>query len=217
VAPAGPPAYTVTYAPADFTPNVDNPWFPLKPGTVLTYEGVRDGKKARELLIVTNQVAKIDGVPCRVVHDRLYLDGTLAETTSDYYTQDLKGNVWYFGEDTATFDAQGNMIATDGTFHAGEAGALPGIFMVANPQIGDSQRQEYYLGHAEDFFQVLDLSSSVTVPFRSFTGVMQTKEWTPLEPDVLDNKYYVKGIGTVKEIAVKGGQEELVLVNAKFA
>jgi hypothetical protein len=95
---------------------------------------------------------------------------------SDFYTQDLKGSVWYFGEDTATFDAQGNMISTDGTFHAGEAGALPGIFMVANPQVGDSARQEYYVGHAEDFFRVLDLSSSVTVPYRSFTGTMHTKE-----------------------------------------
>jgi len=203
----------VTYVPADFTANVDNPWFPLKPGTTLTYSGVRDGKRMRDVVTVTSETVKIDGVPCRVVHDRVYMSGKLAESTSDYYSQDNQGNVWYFGEDTAEFDKDLNVTSTEGTWHTGEAGALPGIFMPAQPQVGETHRQEYYAGYAEDFFKVVDLNASITVPYGSFTGAMRTEEWTPLEPDVLDNKYYVKGIGEVKEVAVKGGQEELALTS----
>jgi hypothetical protein len=209
------PTYTVTYRPSDFSPNVNNRWFPLKPGTTLVYRGSRDEKKALEYFAVSRETQKINGVPCRVVLDRLYLDGKLAETTRDYYSQDNKGNVWYFGEDTAELDTGGTLVGTEGTWHAGAADAKPGIFMPARPQAGESHRQEYYPGHAEDFFQVLDLSASVSVPYRSFSGTVLTKEWTPLEPDVLDHKYYVQGIGTVKELSVKGPPEELVLVDVK--
>jgi hypothetical protein len=168
-----------------------------------------------EYFTVSDETQKVDGVPCRAVLDRLYLDGKLAETTRDYYSQDNKGNVWYFGEDTAELEADGTMVSTEGTWHTAEAGAQPGIFMLASPRVGESDRQEYYPGHAEDFFQVVDLTASVSVPYKSFSGTLRTKEWTPLEPDVLDNKYYVQGIGEVKETSVKGPREELVLVDVK--
>jgi hypothetical protein len=202
-------------SPGHFSPNVDNPWFPLKPGTTLVYGGTKDGKKAHVIYAVTKQVQKINGVPCRVVLDRLYLNGTLAETTRDYYTQDSKGNVWYFGEDTAKLDPHGNMISTDGTWHAGEAGAVPGIFVAATPKVGDSYRQEYYKGHAEDHFKILDLSTRVKVPYRSFKHALLTKEWTPLEPGVVDHKFWVRGIGEVKEVSVKGPLEKLVLIDVR--
>jgi hypothetical protein len=212
---SGSPNYAVNYKPGDFSPNVDNPLFPLKPGTTLIYRGTKDEQKALEYFTATRETQKVDGTPCRVVLDRLYLDGKLAETTRDYYSQDTKGNVWYFGEDTAELDEGGNLVSTDGTWHAGEAGAEPGIFMPAHPRAGERHRQEYYPGHAEDFFQVLDLSTPVSVPYRSFSGTLLTREWTPLEPDVLDQKYYVQGIGTVKEMSVKGPLEQLMLVGVK--
>jgi hypothetical protein len=212
---SGNPAYTVSYRPSDFSPIVDNPWFPLKPGTTLVYRGTRDDQKALEYFAVTSQTQKVGGVSCRVVLDRLYLDGELAETTRDYYSQDIKGNVWYFGEDTAQLGPGGSLVDTEGTWHAGEASAKPGVFMPASPRVGESHRQEYYAGHAEDFFQVLNLSTAVSVPYKSFSGTLLTKEWTPLEPDVLDHKYYVRGIGTVKEMSVKGPLEELTLVAVK--
>ncbi len=115
------------------------------------------------------------------------------------------------GEDTAELETDGSMIGTHGTFHTGEAGALPGIFMTAVPAVGDTHRQEYYLGYAEDFYAVEALSKKVVTPYRTFTDALRTREWTPLEPDVLDNKYYAKGIGTVKEITVKGGKEDISL------
>jgi hypothetical protein len=196
-----------------YTANVTNPWFPLKPGTTLVYEGVKDGRKAVDEFHITNQVVKVDGVPTRLVLDRLFLDGKLAETTADYYTQDAQGNVHYYGEDTATIDDAGNMepFGTDGTWHAAEFGAEPGVFMPAVPKVGDTYRQEYLKGHAEDQFEILDLSASVTVPYGTFHDALKTKEWTALEPGVVDNKYYVRGIGMVDEATVKGGDEHLSL------
>jgi hypothetical protein len=196
-----------------FSATVDNPWFPLKPGTIFVYVGVKDGEASRDIYEVTHDSKVIDGVPCVVVHDRLYIGGRLEEETLDYYTQDTQGNVWYFGEDTKELDAKGKVTSTEGTWHAGVDGAQPGIFMPAQPGVGESHRQEYYKGHAEDQFQVLELSSSVTVPYASFDNALLTKEWTALEPDVLDHKYWVRGIGEVAELSVKGPTERALLVS----
>jgi hypothetical protein len=151
----------------------------------------------------------------RAALDRLFLSGHLAETTRDYYTQARDGTVWYYGEDTTQLDEHGHLVSTEGSWRAGVDGARPGIFMPATPRVGRRFRQEYYAGHAEDHFQVLDLATPVSVPYRSFRGAMLTKEWTPLEPGVLDHKYYVRGIGTVKEVSVRGAHEELLLVDVR--
>ena len=94
----------------------------------------------------------IDGVRTRVVEDRLYLNNVLEERTSDYYAQDRCGNVWYFGEDTAELDSHGNVVSTEGSFHAGVDGAQPGVFMQAHARVGRKFRQEWYAGQAEDMF-----------------------------------------------------------------
>ncbi len=199
--------------PANFADKIDNPWFPLHPGTTLTYHGTKDNKRAVDTYTVTSRTQVIAGVTCVVVDDRLTLDGVLAEKTTDYYVQDRTGNVWYFGEDTAELDANGHTTSTEGTWHAGVDGAVPGIFMEANPTVGHALAQELYKGHAEDHFEVVSLSTPIKVPYGTFAAALRTKEWTPLEPDVLDNKYYIRGIGEVKEVAVKGPVEELVLVS----
>jgi hypothetical protein len=198
--------------PADFSPRVDNPWFPLTPGRTLVYTGTKDGRKALDLFVATARTRVIDGVRTRVVEDRLYLDNVLEERTSDYYAQDRCGNVWYFGEDTATLDRRGHVVDTEGTWHAGVDGARPGVFMQAHPQPGRRFRQEWYQGHAEDVFKVIDRSAKVTVPYGSFRHALRTAEWTALEPGVLDNKYYVRGVGEVAEVSVKGPREALRLV-----
>ena len=190
-----------------------NPWFPLRPGSVYRYRGIKDGEPSREVMTVTRKTKTIDGAACVVVSDLLYIRGKLEERTSDYYTQDAKGNVWYFGEQTAELDANGKVKSTSGTWTAGVDGAKPGIFMFAHPSPGRSARQEYLQGEAEDHFQVLSMSVSAGVPFKSFRGAMLTKEWTPLEPGVIDHKYYVRGIGTVLEQTVKGGDERNELVD----
>jgi hypothetical protein len=205
-------SYDPHIRPTDFSPRVDNPWFPLTPGRTLVYTGTKDGRKALDLVVATSRTRVIGGVRTRVVEDRLYLDNVLEERTSDYYAQDRCGNVWYFGEDTAALDRHGRVVDTEGTWHAGVDGAQPGVFMQAHPQLGRKFRQEWYRGHAEDVFKVIDRSAPATVPYGSFGHALRTAEWTALEPDVLDNKDYVRGIGEVAEVSVKGPREALGLV-----
>jgi len=205
-------SYHPNIRPTDFGPRVDNPWFPLTPGRTLVYTGTKVGRKALDLVVATSRTRVIGGVRTRVVEDRLYLDNVLEERTSDYYAQDRCGNVWYFGEDTAALDRHGRVVDTEGTWHAGVDGAQPGVFMQAHPQLGRKFRQEWYRGHAEDVFKVIDRSAPVTVPYGSFGHALRTAEWTALEPDVLDNKYYARGIGEVAEVSVKGPREALGLV-----
>jgi hypothetical protein len=204
---------TTTATRTGFTANVANPWFPLRPGSVYRYRGVKDGEPSKEVMTVTHRTKTIDGATCVVVSDLLYIRGKLEERTEDYYTQDAKGNVWYFGEKTAELDEHGNVKNTSGSWMAGVDGAKPGIFMFVHPRPGDSARQEYLKGEAEDHFQVVAIGVTATVPFKAFRGAMLTKEWTPLEPDVIDHKFYARGIGTVLEQTVKGGDERNELVS----
>jgi hypothetical protein len=133
--------------------------------------------------------------------------------TNDFYAQDRHRNVWYFGEATKELDRHGNTTSTEGSFKAGVNGARAGVLIAGHPKVGQSARQEFLKGQAEDHFKVLDLNASVSVPFVSSHHALRTKEWTPLEPGVIDNKYYVRGIGTVKEITVKGAVEKLRLLS----
>ncbi len=193
-------------APPTFSAKVDNPWFPLKPGTAYVYTGVKDGQPSRDVLTVTHRTIVIDGAPCVVLEDRLFLNGHLGERTTDWYTQDSRGNVWYYGEATAELDLKGHVTSTKGSWRAGVNGARPGIFMPAHPRTGTSFRQEYYKGQAEDHFQVVGLAAS---------QVLLTEEWTPLEPAVLDHKLYVRGVGMVLEQSVKGPTERGELVQIR--
>ena len=206
------PSYHPRIDPADFSPHVTNELFPLTPGTILVYTGIKDVKKALDLFAPSSRTKVIDGVRTRVVEDRGYLSNVLEERTSDYYAQDRCGNVWYFGEDTATLDRHGHVVDTEGTWHAGVDGAQPGVFMQAHPQLGRKFRQEWLEGQAEDVFKVIYRSAAVTVPYGSFRHALRTEETNALEPDVLDNKYYIKGIGEVAELAVRGPREEFKLV-----
>jgi hypothetical protein len=183
-------AYAPHIDPADFTTTIDNEYFPLKPGTTFVYEG---GMERGEMTI-THDTKKVMGVECVVVDDRGYEAGELIEKTYDWFAQDNKGNVWYFGEDTKEYE-NGKVVSTKGSWEAGVDGAKPGILMRANPKAGQSYRQEYYPGEAMDMARVLGSNESVTVPYGSFDHVLETKEWTPLQPGFSERKYYVRGVG----------------------
>jgi len=189
---------------SSFSARVDNVWFPLRPGSRYVYTGTKDAKPARDVVVVTHRTKRIDGVPCVAVGDRLYLRGTLEERTTDWYSQDARGNVWYFGESTAELDARGHVTSTEGTWRAGVNGARPGIYMTAHPRVGQSWEQEYYKGHAQDQFKVIGVFGS---------NAVLTQETTPLEPATIDHKLYVRGIGTVLEQTEKGANERNELVS----
>lgn len=201
-------------APSEFRAHVDNPWFPLRPGTALVYRGRKDGEPSREYLQVLHGTKTILGVRATIVSDKLYLRGHLEERTEDWYAQDRAGNVWYLGEATEELHPNGSVKTREGTWQAGVDGARAGIFMPAHPYRGQTGIQEMYKGEAEDHFRVLSLAAFVHTVAVSSRHALLTREWTPLEPGVVDRKLYVKGIGTVLEETVKGGDEvnELIAV-----
>ena len=199
--------------PSDFVLPVDNPYFPLEPGTTYRFEGIKEGRRAEDVFYVSNGTKMILGVANTVVVDKLYVDGRLEEIAHDWYTQDRQGNVWYFGETIVEFDRRGNQIPAKGAWQAGVDGARPGIVMPAQPQVGDVFRPEYYRGTAEDRYRILDLSGEVTVPYGSFSDVLVMSEQTRLEPGVLGLKFHAIGIGQIKESVPEGPHETLSLVS----
>ena len=201
--------------PNNFVDVVDNPYFPLEPGTTFIYEGESEGTPTREVVNVTSETKEILGVTTIVVRDQAFEDGVLIEDTFDWYAQDEEGNVWYFGEDTKELDENGNVISTEGSWEAGVNGAEPGIIMLADPKKGDKYQQENAPDVAEDMAQVIGFEDSFCVQYGCFENVLVTKEWTPLEKGVVENKYYAQGVGFIFSEMVKGGEEQLQLVRVR--
>ena len=209
---AGPTEGTPPRPPArSFGARVDNPWFPLAPGTRYVYVGVKDGRPSRDVVTVTRRARTIESVRCTAVEDRLYVQGRLEERTTDWYGQDARGNVWYFGERTAELDRHGRVRSTEGSWTSGVDGAAAGLFMPADPHVGQTGRQELYKGHAEDLFEVIGLFRGIVGP-RAERALL-IRETTPLEPGVVDHKLYVRGIGVVLEQTERGGDERNELVS----
>ena len=198
------------FDPANFVPHVDNPYFPLTPGTVNSYVArTADGVETSEVT-VTNDAKVILGVAATVVHDRVLLNGSLSEDTFDWYAQDKAGNVWYLGEDTKQYE-NGVLVGTVGSWEAGTDGAAAGIIMLAHPRIGDSYQQENSPGVVADRARVLSLKETVSVPYATFEECLKTLDWTPLEPGVREFKFYAPGVGLVLEVSPRGGRERVEL------
>jgi hypothetical protein len=206
--------YDWTIDPANFVTTIDNPYFPLTPGTTLIYEGEADGEHEVNTIEVTAKTKEILGVTCVVVKDTVEVKGEITEFTLDWYAQDVDGNVWYFGEDTAEYE-HGEVTTREGSWEGGVHGALPGVIMPAEPSVGLAYTQEHYAGEAEDKGRIVELGQHVKVPYGSFDDVLVTQDWTPLEPKVLEQKSYAPGIGVVFEEIVKGGDEILELVEVR--
>ena len=191
---------------------IDNPYLPLVPGTRFRYQGTPEQGSETVLVEVTHRTKRILGVPTVVVHDTVTRRGQLVEDTLDWYAQDREGNVWYFGEDTKEYK-NGKVVGTQGSWQAGKDGAEPGIVMKAHPRVGDRYRQEHYPGVAEDMAQVLSVAERVTVPFGAFRQVVLTKEFSPLEPNTVEHKYYARGVGDVLETEGRDERDRLELVD----
>jgi hypothetical protein len=198
--------------PDDFVEGIDNRYLPLEPGNRWVYES--SGVDPETITVtVTEDTREVQGVTTTVVHDVVRdADGRLVEDTFDWFAQDTAGNVWYFGEDTTEYDDRGRPDDA-GSWEAGVDGAQAGVVMLAEPRVGDGYQQESYPGEAEDQGQVLSLDESVNVEFGSFTDVLQTEDTTPLEPGLVERKYYAPGVGLVLEETVLGGSERVELVS----
>ncbi len=194
--------------PADFTTKIDNPYWPMPRGARWVYLSDTE----RIVVEVTNRKKRIQGVEALVLRDTVTRrgGGDFVEVTDDWYAQDRAGNVWYLGEDTKEYQ-NGQVSSTKGSWEHGVDGAYAGVIMPAQPRSGLGYRQEYYEGEAEDVAQVRGLGAKVTVPFGTFENCVKTEDTTPLEPGVLEYKYYARGIGHVlRTNGEGGGREELV-------
>jgi hypothetical protein len=191
-----------------------NRWFPLEPGTVSRYRGAEEGRRFTERVAVTARTKVVYGVTATVVRDVLRrADGSVAERTSDWYAADDASNVWYLGEDTATFDRRGHVDSREGSWQAGVDGAVAGMIMPADPAPTDAYRQEYARGSAEDQAWVVQRGATTTVPYGTLHDVVRSFEWSRLEKDVVSAKLYAPGLGIVREEDLSGGDETFVLVS----
>jgi len=190
--------------PADFTTKIDNPYWPMVPGTRWVYrETDGQGGVLRDVVTVERRTKLIaNGIEARVVHDVATEDGELVEDTFDWYAQDADGNVWYLGEDTKEL-LGGGIVNTSGSWLAGKHGAKPGLIMEADPQVPDSYRQECRTGEAEDLAWVVGRGGSR----------LRTLEFSPLEPSIVERKVYKRGVGVIAEQQLSGGHETLSLVH----
>ena len=193
-----------------FTTTIDNPYMTLRPGTTFVYENKEAGESNR--FTVTHETAVIDGVTCVVVHDTHYRNGQVIENTIDWFAQDDDGNVWYFGEDTHTFEPGNPVpISNHGSFQSGVNGAQAGIVMLANPEVGDFYNQELAPGVAEDLASVRSLAATVHVGYGSFANALVTLDVNPLDPSV-ENKYFAEGVGHLLTTNADGEYEALVQI-----
>lgn len=211
----GPAPYDPVIDPANFVAQVDNPYFPLVPGTTFIYEGRSSQGFSHIEFAVTHNTKVILGVTCVEIHDSVFLNGVLEEDTLDWFAQDKEGNVWYFGENTHEL-VDGLITTIAGTFIAGENGDKAGIIMKAHPAVGDFYRQEFSLANAEDFAETLSITESVTVRYGSFNHCLKSQETTPLETSLLEHKFYAPGVGQILTVNANTGERtDLVQIITK--
>ena len=205
-------SYNPILAPGDFvnSTQLTNSYFQFEPGKKYVYEGQTDEGAERTEVERLDIAKTVMGITCVVVRDRVWLAGKLHEDTDDWFAQDKAGNVWYMGEDVDNLNPDGSLKDHAGSWEAGVDGAKPGINMLAKPAEGNAYRQEYYFNEAEDQAEVLETGLTLTVPYGTFQNCIKTKEWTELEPDAFEYKFYAPGIGFIKSVSADG--EETVLV-----
>jgi hypothetical protein len=202
----GPSAETAEYNPVinpgDFVPQIDNKYFTLKPGSKFTYQDKRGIERIE--LTVTDEKRNVMGVPTTAVRVTEWRHGLLKEDTTDWYAQDKSGNVWYFGESVNNYK-DGQLVHRWGSWEAGVDGAKPGIIMRGNPQVGDTYRQEYSKGYAEDMGTVVATDKTITTPHGRFENCLQIRDWSQVESGT-EFKYYCPEVGfLVREETARGG------------
>jgi hypothetical protein len=193
-----------------FVERVTNRYYPLPPGTVWVYRGHGADRGERSVVRVLHRTKQIGGVTATVVRDRVTSFGKLVELTYDWYAQDDQGRVWYLGENTHAYD--GGQVTTDGSWKHGVGGAKAGVVMFAPGALNKPYYQEFKSGEAEDVGVLLDRSAHAHVAAGAYRKVRITKDITPLEPKIMELKFYAPGVGLVLELGTSPdlGRVELV-------
>jgi hypothetical protein len=203
--------------PADFTVDITHRFWPMKPGDRWVYEETDgEGAVTHDEVTVLDRTEKIDGIEARVVHDLATQDGVTVEDTTDWYAQDSRGNLWYFGEKTASYQ-NGTVTSTSGSWTAGKDGAQAGIILPAVPRVGMTYRQEYRKDQAEDRALILSTSEQAQTESGTYKDALLTRDTTPLEPDLVELKWYVPGVGPVLTLTPSGEVSREQLVTAPNA
>lgn len=212
-APATGVAYHPRIVPADFTTHFTSHYWPLRPGAQWVYDGTKDHVPEHVVITVAKETKTVLGVRCLVIRDRVTINGSLEEYTTDWYAQDRTGAVWYFGEDSKDYKS-GVVVSTQGTWEAGVDGAQPGVVIQGTPKPGPTYRQEYRPGVAEDMAKVLTTTAVQSGPAGTFHHVVETYDTDPLNPDKIERKFWAPGVGAVHVVRIGGShQEEIKLVH----
>ncbi len=206
--------YAPVVDPSNFVKTVNNPYYPLKPGRSFTYTGKKEKLSLRKEIVVSKKTRVVMGVRCTEVADSMWVAGKLAQKTLEWYAQDKDGNVWYFGADAKQYKS-GKIIGSAGSWQAGVNGAQPGIIMRAKPTLGDNYRQNYLKGTVEDMGYVVSLDGALKVPYHAYKDLLITLQWSNLTPDIIENRYYARGVGFVYSEIAQGGTGELKLAKIK--
>jgi hypothetical protein len=191
--------------------NFTNPYWPHELGKsyILESKTPEGLEKIEKVRIADTKV--VMGITCAVIHDRVWLNNVLIEETFDWHAQDNAGNLWYFGEKVVNFNPNGTFKDNAGSWEAGVDGAKPGIVMPAAPMVGMRYREEYFFNEAEDEAEIVSMNEAVSTPFGAFTNCVKTRNWTELDPDADEFKWYAPKVGVVKVVKVGDNQtEELV-------
>ncbi len=207
-------AYDPVINPEDFTIKIDNPYFSMPVGKKMIYEAQTEDGLERVEIAITGETRRIMGVETLVYHDREYLDGELVEETKDFIAQDKDGNVWYFGEEVDNYE-DGKLKDHDGAWRAADAGAKPGIWIKAKHRVGDSYRQEYWRGEAEDMAKIVATGVTVTTSVSTYQNCTKTYDWTPLDPEAMEYKYYCPEVGGVVLVEDLSSGERVVLIKVE--
>jgi hypothetical protein len=187
---------------SQFSATVDNSLFPLATIRATVFEGTEGDAKIRSASRVLERTGRVSGVPVTVVDVREYEDGELVEHTRDYYAQHTDGGVRYMGEAVDDIE-DGKVVGHEGQWLAGKGNAKPGVFMPADPKVGDAFKQERAPGVAEDRSEVVAVGLSVTTPAGRFDDCIKTKDFAPLDKRT-EFKYYCAGVGLVREQFAEG-------------
>ncbi len=202
--PSGPPTFGNPL-------NIDNLFFPFQPGGLKLYAGSDHGTKTAAIdnYLTTTRTFNLNGsnVACHILVEESYESGTLVERSANYFAQADDGTVYYFGEVVNIFQ-DGIVVSHEGSWLVGgptlpsdppDAGSAtkPGLFMPANPELGDMFRPEDLFPIVDETDEVVGIDQDVLVPAGKYDGAIGVKETSRLDSAV-EFKWYAPGVGPVK-------------------